>query len=239
MKKKDEQKQVTIAPGFDISQLSDADKKLLRRQFEAESAARAKEVRESRALYKKMVNDEVLALYPELVAVSERLAVVKKKIFDTFKTFIDMKADLYDREDDQNRHSFSTMDAGITIDIGFNLNDSWDDTVNVGIGKVEDYMKTLVKDKMSKDLVGMVMKLLSKDSNGNLKASRVLQLRQLADESGNKNFIDAIQIIQDAHRPERTKEFVRCLYKSDKGEKMILPLSITDASLPSNKENAK
>lgn len=222
------------AAEIDLNSLTPEQKDALRKQFLEEEKARQTQYRDQRLTYKQMVSDEVTNMFPLLEKLSEQLAEAKKKVFDTLKTFISMKAELYDREEDQNRHSFSNQDGSITIEIGYNENDAWDDTVNVGIGKVNDYMQSLAKDKMSKDLVNMVMKLLSKDSKGNLKASRVIQLRQLADKNGDQALIDAIQIIQDAHRPVRSKEFVRCFYKKDNGEKAILPLSITDAELPKN-----
>lgn len=215
-----------------LSQLTAEQKNELKKELEAEQKLESKRVNEERKNYKTLVNDEVKRLFPALQDASKALSMVKEYVFDSLKTLIVMKSELYDREEDQTSHSFSTAEGEITIIIGYNMNDGWDDTVNTGVAKVTDYMQTLVHDKDSKDLVDTIMKLLSKDSKGNLKASRVLQLKQLADMRGDKTFIDAIQIIQDAYRPVRSKEFIRCDFKDNKGGKVNLPLSITDAPFP-------
>lgn len=221
---------------INLKDLNEDELKALKQQVLEEEQEKEKRIKEERANYKKMVDQEVAELFPKLKDVSNKLADIKQLVFDSLKTFIELKAELYDTKEQQGSHSFSTKDGTITIIIGYNVQDGWDDTVNSGIEKVNEYIKSLAKDKESKALVETVLKLLSKDQKGNLKASRVLQLRQMADDSGNAEFLDGMKIIQDAYRPTKTKEFVRCLYKGEQGEEMILPLSITDAQLKAAKE---
>ena len=68
--------------------------------------------------------------------------------------------------------------------------------------------------------------LLAKDRKGNLKASRVLQLREIARKSGYPQLIEATDIIQNAYRPVDTCQFISVSYKDDKGVKQTLPLSL-------------
>ena len=72
----------------------------------------------------------------------------------------------------------------------------------------------------------MVMNLLAKDRKGNLKASRVLQLREIARRSGYPQLIEATDIIQSAYRPVDTCQFISVSYKDEKGVKQTLPLSM-------------
>ena len=72
----------------------------------------------------------------------------------------------------------------------------------------------------------MVMSLLAKDRKGNLKASRVLQLREIARKSGYPALIEATDIIQGAYRPEETCQFISASWKDDRGVKHTLPLSM-------------
>ena len=105
--------------------------------------------------------------------------------------------------------------------------EGWDDTVEVGIDKVKAYLKTLAKDEESGMLVETVMRLISKDRKGNLKASRVLELQQLAQRSGNPELIEAIEIIREAYRPVPSVQFIEVKYKDDEGKELSLPLSMS------------
>ena len=217
-----------------LAQLSAEDLAALKTQWQQEEKKKAETIRQQRQNYKQLVDSEMQTLFPLLVQTSRALSAAKKYVIDNLQGLVKLKAALYDKEEDQTSHSFSTADGDITILIGYNMLDGWDDTVNTGIAKVNDYLQSLVTDKKSKDLVEQITKLMAKAAKGSLKASRVLQLRQWADKAGDKGFVDAIQIIQDAYRPARSKEFVRCLYKAPNGEKKNLALDITDALLDFN-----
>ena len=75
----------------------------------------------------------------------------------------------------------------------------------------------------------MVLKLLSKDQKGNLKASRVLQLRQIAEQINNDRFTEGVEIIMNSYAPIASKQFIRAFIKGEDGEWLPIPLSITDA----------
>lgn len=211
-----------------IKNLTEEEKQQLREQFMQEERERTMRTKEERKNYKKLVNETVPGLFTELVAVSKSMSAIKKRVFDELKTLVSMKAELYDAEVEQFSHSFTT-DDGITLIIGHRYVDAWDDTVNVGIQKVEKFVSSMGKDANSKALVKTVLQLLAKDKGGTLKASRVIQLKKLADETGNAEFIDAIDIIQSAHRPHKSKEFVTVRYVDYDGVKVDLPLDISAA----------
>ena len=108
------------------------------------------------------------------------------------------------------------------------MNDNYLDQAEEGIAKVKEYLQSLAKDEQSEELIGLVLRLLARDQKGNLKASRVIQLGQIAEKSGNEEFMEGIRIIREAYRPTRSKLFVRCSIKenSEKGwEDLALSLS--------------
>lgn len=222
------------AKTIDLKDLDPKQLAALKKQVLQEQRNNEKKIQEARKGYKASVNKVVPSLFQLLQKCSHDLAKAKEEVYKRLSGLVVSKSEVYDREQDQTSHSFSTED-GITISIGYRQNDGWDDTVEVGIQKVTDYMQTLSKDDNSKSLVKMIMKLLAKDSKGLLKASRVLQLKKIAEENGNKKFIDAIQIIQDAYRPARSKQFVTCRYKNSQGETKELPLNISDVDLAASK----
>jgi hypothetical protein len=107
--------------------------------------------------------------------------------------------------------------------------DNYDDTVNEGITKVREFIGSLAKDKESGMLVKAILKLLAKDQKGNLKASRVMQLSKMAQESGSEAFIDGVRIIQESYRPIVSKYYVRAEYKNENGKWINVPLGMTEA----------
>jgi hypothetical protein len=219
-----------MAKTIQLSQLSEKDRAKLLNQFKQEEANKEKEIQLKRKGYKTAVNDVIPGLFADLKQASALLSSVKKRVYEGVENLVKTKSEVYDRQDDQTSHSFTT-DEGTTISVGYNQTDGWDDTVEIGIAKVKDYINSMAKDANSKNLVNTVLRLLSKDKGGTLKASRVIQLKKLADDTGDPGFIDAIAIIQAAYKPNRTRQFIRCRYKGEKGEAIELPLNITDAEM--------
>ncbi len=75
----------------------------------------------------------------------------------------------------------------------------------------------------------MVLKLLSRDSKGTLKASRVMQLRRIAEDTGNERFIEGVKLIEESYQPAVSKLFIRAEKKNDNGAWVSLPLGMTEA----------
>ena len=197
----------------------------------AQAAKRAKEERKQNLdTFNQMIDEEVTLAIPELVSLSEQLAAVKKSVFENFKTLLDMKKDVMKMtKDGQRTHKFTTSDSKFSIELGFYQLDNYKDTVNDGIALIKEYISGLAKDTETQSLVEMVLKLLSKDQKGNLKASRVLQLRQMADKINDERFSEGVEIIMDSYAPIPSKQFIRAFKKGDQGEWISIPLSITDA----------
>lgn len=215
---------------INLNDLSPADKKKLLTELKQQQKAEGEKVTKARNGYKDLVNKKVPSLFVLLQDSSQSLAKSKKAVYKELQSLVAKKSEVYDREQDQTSHTFTTAD-GISITIGYRMMDGWDDTVTVGLQKVHDYINSFGKDRNSKALVKTILTLLAKDSTGNLKASRVLQLKKMAAETKNKGFIDAVQIIQDAYRPKKTKQFVTCRYTEKDGSVKELPLNISDVEL--------
>lgn len=214
-----------------LSDLTPAQRKALLRQLEKEQAKENALLKETRKTYKEKVDKVVPDLFKALQKLSNQISEAKTKVYGSLEGLITEKSEAYQRKDEPQSHSFTSLDGKQTITIGYRVNDGWDDTVDVGIGKVAEFIKAMGKDKNSKALVETILQLLSKDSKGNLKASRVLQLQKLSEEINNPLFTDAINIIKEAYKPVQSKQFVSVRFKNDRGESVDLPLSITDAPL--------
>lgn len=197
---------------------------------EQEKKARQQQRKENRAMYAQLVDEQVALAIPELMSLSEQIRTVKNTVFGNFKSVLDIKADVMSltKEGGQHSHTFTTSDGNMRITLGCNTIDAYRDTVEDGIAMVRSYIESLAKDDNSRALVNAVMRLLARDQKGTLKASRVLQLRKMADESGDETFQEGVRIIEESYQPTETKLYIRAEFKDDKGWH-IIPLSVTDA----------
>lgn len=197
---------------------------------------------EDRETYAKIVDEEIAAAIPELRALSDRIKAVKAKVYGSFAQVLDMKANvLRITKDTQRTHTFTHSNGKMRLTLGCNCIDGYRDTVEDGIAMVKDYIQSLATDEKTQTLVKAIMRLLSRDGMGNLKASRVLQLRKMADESKDDKFKEGVQIIEEAYQPTMTRQFIRAEWKDEKGQWHIIPLSVTDADTDEEKaeEEAK
>lgn len=205
-------------------------------QFKAFKEAQAKkQLREERKknldTYNEMIDDQVRTTIPELESISEQLAMVKQTVLDNFKSLLDMKKDVMKMTADKQRsHTFTSTDGKMRVELGCYILDNYKDTVQDGIDLIKAYINGLAKDTDTQALVDMVLKLLSKDQKGNLKASRVLQLRNVAEKINNEKFSEGVEIIMNAYDPLPSKQFIRAWKRGANDEWQSIPLSITDVN---------
>lgn len=186
---------------------------------------------EARTAYKETVKESVPAFINTLLNISSMLSNAKLEIFEGLSILLEMKSEVFDIKQGQQGHSFSDNNGnGITY--GFRVVDGWDDTVNAGIDKIKEVIDSMAKDDNSAKLVSTINKLLKKDAKGNLKSSRVLELRQLAEEFNDDKFTDAVDIIQAAYKPVRSAFFIEAYTTNAQGKKVFIPLSITAVDFP-------
>lgn len=192
-----------------------------------EALAKAKAERE---IYRQMVDDEVKCAIPVLLSLSENIKETKKTVLENFKSILDMKCEILKvTKDDQRSHTFTNSEGNKRITLGVYVTDGYRDTVEDGISIVKEYLESLADDKKTRSLVSMVFRLLSRDAKGTLKASRVLQLRKLAEESGNDRFMEGVRIIEEAYQPAISKQFIRAEMKDNNGMWVSIPLGMTEA----------
>lgn len=211
---------------MDISKMTAAQRAELKAQLEAEERAEKQKREDDIAAYKSAVDEFCRTKFFRLQTLSEQMRRLKDEVFADAELLIRLKEDLFRTKSDRHSDQFTTSDGRLTIALGNRTNDGWDDTVEIGVAKVKEFIRSLAKDADSAALTEMVMNLLAKDRKGNLKASRVLQLREIARRSGYPQLIEATDIIQSAYRPVDTCQFISVSYKDEKGVKQTLPLSM-------------
>ena len=152
-----------------------------------------------------------------------------REAYKRFQQALVMKAELYENAIENKSNTFINKEGTRRITLGQYEVDAYDDTVNEGINKVKAFIESLAKDDNSRMLVSAILKLLTKDKKGNLKASRVMQLRKMADDSGNDQFLDGVRIIEAAYRPTVSKFYIKAERKQENGEWVAVPLGMTEA----------
>lgn len=203
------------------------------RSFEEAEARKeaARRKKEARQTYDELVDKAIEEVFPSLEEVSAFLTKTKRTVRETFSTILDMKRDVLQLTKDRQRsHTFTHSDGTLRITIGAHKCDGWKDTVTDGVQMVKEACMDLIKDDTTRALVNQIMALMSPDKEGNLKASKALQLRRLADELQNDRISEGVQIIEEAYIPSLSKTYIYGEIKDEAtGAWRSIPLGMTEA----------
>jgi len=216
---------------INISELTPEQRAKLMAELEAEERAAKERRRKEMEAYEQLKDTQVKATFKELQNISSSLELAKQKVFDEFDLLLRLKKELFglteERMLSQESHTFTSADGSISIIIGHNVIDSWDETVKVGIERVNKWLGKLAKDEDSAVLVGLIRDLLKPNKDGVLKANRILDLSKKAAELGDRELIEAVELIRDSYRPTRTSTYVKARYIDTRGQKQWLALSMS------------
>lgn len=210
------------------------------RAFQSANAKKQAEEKRKSDLkaYRELVDDTLDTLIPDLESLSEVLRSAKTHAVEILKEAVAMKRDVLGLKDEgQYSHTFTHSSGDKRITLGTYTTDGYLDTVNEGIEMVTQYIESLALDDKSRALVKMVMRLLSKDNKGNLKASRLVQLRKIADETGDETFMAGVKLIEESYRPSVSRLYIKAEVLDDNGAWRKIPLNVTEVS--SDSENAQ
>ena len=226
---------------LDFKNMTDEQKAALKKQILEEEAKEKAERKVKVEGYKTLVDETVIKAIEKIKGISNQITAVKKEVFDDFKSILELKSELYGVKENQQSHTFTTTDGKISITLGYRMLDSFDDTVHAGIEKVKNYIYKTVQEENT-HLLEIVNLLLKKDKNGNLKASRVMELEKIAGNINDTELSEGVQIIKEAWKPQKSKTFIEAYYKDENGNKINIPLSMTtvmeDLKNEGNKETS-
>lgn len=195
-----------------------------RQKKEAEAARKA-----SRDQYRQLVDEAVPAAVERLRKLSSGMAAEKAKTYADFDAILALKAEMVGLpKAGQRSHTFTSSDGKYRLTLGVNTIDGYSDMVEDGITMVRGYIESLATDDKSRSLVSAILRLLSRDGQGNIKASRVLQLRKMAEEVGDDKFLEGVRIIEESYQPTETKTYIRAEVKNEQGAWEGVPLSVTE-----------
>lgn len=215
---------------MDIKNLTAEQRAALKAQIEAEERAESQKRQDSIDAYKSMVDEFCADTFSRMQKVSELMRIEKERVFAAAELLIEQKEALFKTKQDRHSNQFTTADGKVTVALGYRTNDGWDDTVNEGIAKVKEYLESLAATEEGAKAVNIILKLLAKDKKGNLRASSMIQLEQEAAKNGNPLFVEGVQIIRDAYRPDDSCQFISVSYKDENGVRHNLPLSLSSVN---------
>lgn len=207
-----------------------------RAELLAEVKAAEKKKEEQRKAEKKVYKEIAAGLVDDIVGelqrVSDALSLQKRTVFQEFESVISMKQELYGVKTGQQSFTFSNEENTARISIGYRVLDRYDDTANEGIAIVREYLDSLVSDAKSRKLMNFINDLLKRDKNGNLKASRVLDLKKVADDEDSEELKRGVDIIIAAYKPEKSAYYVEAEVRTAHNQWKSVPLSISSADFP-------
>ena len=203
-------------------------------QAKKEAEARIEALRDS---YSDKSESFIKRTIKKLTPLSESIKKKKSEVLDEFSALQNLKTELLeiDGKEMPKSHTFTNKAGDKRVTIGVYETDGYDDTVEEGIAIVKSYIEGLAKDNGSQQLVKMVLSLLARNSAGSLKASRVVRLHKLADESGDPRFIEGVRIIEAAYRPVISRTYIRCEVRTIDPETQVIgdwaaiPLGMTES----------
>ncbi len=218
---------------MNLTDLTPEQRRALKEQLKAEEKAEKEKLKGDKEAYKALQNEFVAQFFPKLVKIAEDLTLSKAELFETARTILDFKRNVYGLSEEQlaqqQSHTISSSDFSKSIILGHNVVDGWDaEVANAGVSRVTEWLGKQTNDA-NRMLVGMIRDLLKPNKDGLLKAPRVLELMNQAEKIGDQELIDAVNLIREAYRPVKTTTYVKAKFKDEDGRDMFLNLSMSQA----------
>ncbi|MCK9452837.1 MAG: DUF3164 family protein [Bacteroidales bacterium] len=216
---------------IDIKDLTQEQIKELTEQLKQKAAEQANRRKQDKETYEELKNLAIKESFQLLSSLSKTIRSVRERVFDNFADVLELKKIAYELTDEQmekqESHTFTSSDGQLSIIIGSNTVDRWDETVDVGIIKVNEWLQSMAIDEESGKLVSFITDMLKPNKDGVLKANRILDLSKKAAEFGDKKLIEAVDLIREAYRPSKTSQYIKVKMKGENGQDVWLPLSMS------------
>lgn len=217
---------------IDITQLTDEQKKALQIQLkEDEKAQKEKKAQDLKAL-EDLAEESVPKSFDLLKQASETLTNAKAQIFINFENYLKLKIETMGiRAKSQQSHTITH--GKHSIKLGYRITDGYTDDAGYGLEMVHRFLGSLAKDDNSQKLVNSLLRLLQRNSKGDLDSKKVLELKQIADRDfPDTEFSKGMDIIQNSYKPKMSKWFIEAWEIDGVGIERNLPLSMTSVELP-------
>ena len=217
---------------IDITKLTTEQRKELFAQVEAEQKRAEEQKQAEKDTYDDLVSGLVNEVIPRLHNISNELSQTKMWVFKQFEAVLDLKFELWDHKTKQKSHTFSNKAGTARITIGYDANEKFKDTADVGIAMIEEWMVQQAKDESKRMLIGIVREFLIRNKNGDLDARKIQKLKKDAVKYNEHFLTQALNIIQDASYEEFSQYYIRAMFKTKSGKWSNISLSVSDVDFP-------
>lgn len=218
-----------------LDQLTEEQKNALRAQVLEEERAKASQAQNERQAYKELVEENIPQLIRKIKKVHHYLRVVKTQIVKDLEYLVNQKKEVYNVENNQKSHTFTTKDGKLRIVYGYKMVRGWDGTEAAGVGLIKDYVAKHSKTAEGLELSKVILNLLKEDKDGNLKPNRAMELYQLKNKIHDEDFVKGVEIIMEAYREYDSALFIEA-YEKDETLNKYKPIQLSLPSVPLNDE---
>lgn len=198
---------------IDITNLSIADKKVLKKQLAQEEKAE-KEAHKANVVTLKEIGIEFLENNIDSLAFKQiDMEKTVAGIFKGLTHYLDLKASIYGLDRlDQDSHTVTHPDGSCSITIGYNPGISFDGTETAGVQKIMNYITALSggdDDENAAKLAKAVKFFLKPNlKTGMLNPGRIIQLNQMRSDFNSPEFDEGMDIIVDAQNKTKGSTYV-------------------------------
>ena len=112
--------------------------------------------------------------------------------------------------------------------IGNYTHNHYTDTIKEGIALIKKAAASLAKDPKNEATTTAILHLLSQNKKGNLRLSKVAELKEIAEDLKNKRMLEGVRLIEESCRITESKLFIKAEYKTPEGTWNRFNLGITN-----------
>ncbi|MFD2874070.1 DUF3164 family protein [Mucilaginibacter ximonensis] len=215
---------------MNLQTLTPEEKKTLLNELAAEQKAAKKKKVDDREALKTLMDEAVVELAPICADFGQKQEEIIQTVFNRFASVIALKKETYGFDEKQSSHTFTARDGKAQIIIGYNEIIGFDNTVDVGLQKIHEFISSLSVDDANREkLQKIISTLTKKNKKGDLNPTKVIALSELKAEMDNDLFTEGVEIVEQSQFKTRTTMYVRGYYRKQvqDGREISMSFSIT------------
>ena len=213
-----------------IAQLTPEERRKLMAELHQQDKAAKKKKAEDRETLKTMIDDVVAEVAPVCAAFGLKQVAIVDDVFKKFHDIIALKKDVYEFDDKQASHTFTSRKGSGSITVGYNEIPGFDSTVDVGLQKIHTFISSLSKDDANRIKIEKVVSTLTKkNKKGELNPTKVIALSELKADMDDEQFSEGVDIVVASQFKTRTTMYVRGWHRvlAENGKEITIAFSIT------------
>lgn len=214
---------------IDINNMTPVQLAQIEAQIEAKKKAEKERQQNELKVLNELEDETVRAIIEKIEPWSNKIIAIKREALEMLAPLIDMKIASGKARPGQEQYQFKTDDTTQSIAIRYNKTDKYDDGINVGVGYAKQWLEEQADTVRSRQLVGIIDDLLSRDRKGNFSPADLLKFIKSAKEIGDELMLKAADAVEKSIYEEATSVSLLAYKRDELGVRRQLPLSATKA----------